>query len=298
MGKNMNKKTLGLLIAIATAAAYGAYPAAARGVYEDGGNAMFMLLVTTFTRAAALILFCLATGKKLLATRSDTLLAVRGGFFQAVFGICVFAALALLPGPVVIIIVFTHTIMLLFFMAWKKEIKLTSLAVVTTVCALCGLTLVLDIWHSEQTLSWLGIGIAFIGAIATMSRLYVYGKQTKTRNPAIIGAETFIFTSLFVLLVLFFNTPVLPASTWGYGLAALGGGSMALATFGMFYGIAILGSFQFSLLAKLEPIFTMLFSILLINEVLNTTQYVGIFIVIGSLIAYQYLDARRQKAAK
>ncbi|MFH1158603.1 MAG: DMT family transporter [Pseudomonadota bacterium] len=291
----IQNKIAGVSIAIAAAVAFGAYPPAARAVYADGGNAVFMILVTTFSRALTLNLFCLLLHKPVFKTKKDIRTALTGGFFQFLSISGILSALAYLPGAVVIVIVFTHTLMLLFFMAWRGEIKITAQTLVTTLAALGGLSLVLNIWQQqEQHLSYLGMGLAFMAAVAAMSRVYVYGHLTKTRNPAIVGAEAFLIAAAFTLLVLFFKMPHAPASFAGYGWASLGCLSLILGTFGMFYGISILGSFNFSLLLKLEPIFTAIFSVVLINEVLSWHQYAGMLVVIASLIVYQYIDYKKR----
>ena len=114
-------KTLGIFVTLATAVAFGAYPPATRAVYADGGNAVFILLVTTFARALALYLFCVLLHKPIFKTKKDTKIAIIGGFFQALSVLGIFSALTYLPGAVVIIIVFTHTLMLLFL--WHGGVK-------------------------------------------------------------------------------------------------------------------------------------------------------------------------------
>ncbi|MDB5478512.1 MAG: hypothetical protein JWM96_1007, partial [Alphaproteobacteria bacterium] len=81
---------LGILVAVATAFAYGAYPAAVRGVYAHGGNAGFAVLASTIARTLGVVLFCLFTKKALFTSRYDTKIAVIGGFFQAMTVICIF----------------------------------------------------------------------------------------------------------------------------------------------------------------------------------------------------------------
>ena len=176
----IKKHKLGLLIAVATAIIFGLYPPSARAIYADGGNAAFVVLTTTMARGAALSLFCFATRRQLFATRHDVKMAAIGGFLQAVSILSIFGSLVFIPGPIMIIIVFTHTIMLLFFMAWKKEIELNLPIILTTLVALLGLSLALDTWHAAH-FHLLGIGLAFIGALMALSRLYVYGQLTKTR---------------------------------------------------------------------------------------------------------------------
>jgi threonine/homoserine efflux transporter RhtA len=67
----------------------------------------------------------------------------------------------------------------------RGEVKLDVVTVVATITALLGLSFVIDLWHHQDKGNWLGIVLAFIAAIATFSRMYVYGRQTKALRPAI-----------------------------------------------------------------------------------------------------------------
>ncbi|MDP9196156.1 MAG: DMT family transporter [Pseudomonadota bacterium] len=288
------KKLLGILLAFLSAVVFGVSPSTARAVYADGGNAILVIVVTTAARALGLCMLCLGLQKPLFRSRTDTRTAMSGGFFQAISLSSVFVALIFLPGPLVIIIMFTHTLMLLFFMAWRGEVRLDALALLTTFAALGGLSLVLDVWHVDQRLNLTGVALSFLAAIAMGSRLYIYGRLTKSRDPAVVGAEAFIFAALFVLLLMFFKAPAYPASTEGWLWLAAGSLSLVLGTIGMFYSIALLGAFNYSLLLKMEPMFTALFAVLLIGEYLSPLQYTGMAIVIASLMAYQYGEHRRK----
>jgi drug/metabolite transporter (DMT)-like permease len=66
--------------------------------------------------------------------------------------------------------------------------------------------------------------------------------------------------------------------------------SLASATIVMFYAIRLLGSFQYSLMVKAEPVFTALLSALLAGEILTVSQYLGMALVIVSLIGYQWMQ--------
>lgn len=282
----------GIIIAILSAISFGLYPPAARAVYADGGNAAFMMIATTIARALVMYAFCLFTAKKLFMHRHEITASATGGLFQAISVFGIFGALAFVPGPVMIIIVFSHTLMLLFYMAWRGEAKLNVLTVLTTLAALLGLSFVLDLWYQDIVYDWRGMALAFMAAVATVTRVYVFGKQTKIKNPAVVGAENFIFAALFILPVAFFSWPQLPETFTGYFYTLLACLSLAGGTFGMFYGIAKLGAFKFSLFLKLEPVFTTLFSIVLLGELLTLPQYMGMALVMGSLIAYQVLEKK------
>jgi hypothetical protein len=187
----LTKHQTGILIAIMAAVTFGLYPATLRAVYADGGNAAFVIIATTWARALSMGLYCIFKGSPLFRNHKETRQSIIGGIFQAISLFSILIALVYVPGPLVIIIVFTHTLMLLFYMAWRGEIKLDRTSLITAITALLGLTLVLDIWHPQTNTHWIGMGLAFMAALATVSRLYVYGHETKLRNPIAVGADNY-----------------------------------------------------------------------------------------------------------
>jgi len=286
---------LGILLAIASAVIMGVHAPAERGVFADGGNVALVMVVTTWARALVLALFCCVTRKALYQSREDTKQAFIGGAFQTLSIFCTFSALYYLPAPLVIIIIYSHALMLLFFMAWRREIKLDVTTVLTTISALGGLSFVLDLWHPQSSANWLGIGLSFMAALATVSRVYVYGHQTKTRNPAVVGAENFLVAAPLASLIVLVSPLQMPASTVGYMWLGLASVVLALGSFCIFYGISLIGAFRNSLFMKIEPVFTCLFSVWFLNEVLKPQQYLGIAVVVGSLVIYQISEQRRVK---
>lgn len=284
----------GIVIALLSAVVFGLWPPAVRGIYQEGGNPSFALIVTTWVRTLGLTVFCFATGKRVFASSKDIRIALTGAFFQSASIIALFVALNFVAGPVVIIILFSHTLMLLLFMAMRGEVKLDIVTCATTAAALGGLVLVLDIFHQKTEGSIVGYCLAFTAALATVSRLYVFGKQVAEKHPIVVGAEIYLVTACLVSLLALYDVPHAPHTLVGLGYTTLGSVVLTLGTFGMFYGISLLGSFRWSLLLKLEPIFTALFSALILGEFLKTSQYLGICVVIASLVTYQAFDSRRK----
>ena len=292
----------GTIIALCCAAVFGVYPAAVHNVYAAGGNPSFVMLVTTWVRLVPLLAYCLVRRFPVFRTPQSRWIVFGGGACSAVSLFGVFAALEYLPGPVVLIILYTHTLMLLFFMAWRGEARLDVMTVLTTIAALFGLTLVLDLWHVQSSGSLIGMALAFASAIATLTRLYAFGKETRRHDPSIVGAETYMGAAFYISLLMLVKPPHAPdfvqsgAAYWYLALACI---TMAAGTFGMFYGISLMGAFRWSLFLKLEPVFTALFSFLILGEILKPLQYLGMVIVLASLATYQvfsHLKATRAKA--
>lgn len=288
----IHKKTWGILVAIATAAVFGFYPPAARAAYADGVNPVFIILFTTFWRASSLALFCLGTRKPFFQSKKNIKFALINSVFQTASTIGILGGMQFLQGPVVITIVFSSTMMLYFFLVLSKQERLTWTTLTPMIAAFVGLSFVVNVYDKLDNFSLLGILLSFMAAIATVFRVYNYGKILKENNPMVIGAETFLFTLLLSCLLFLYQTPALPQSEEGWIWAGICAASLSLGSFGMFYGIALLGAFKFSLFSKLEPVLGAVFSVLLIGEILLVSQYVGMVIVISSLVAYQILQHR------
>ncbi|MEM6812385.1 MAG: DMT family transporter [Pseudomonadota bacterium] len=284
---------IGILATISAAIIFGVYPPAAKAAYQEGANIIFIVLITTICRMAALNIAVLIKRHKIFKRKEDYKFTVLAGVCQALSVIGIFGASYYLPGAVVIIIMFTYSLMLLAFSAFKNEIKLNVVNIGTTIFALIGLGLVLKVYEYSNIQNIIGISLAFMAALTTFARTYIYGQQGRKRNPLTVGAESFIVASLCVLLLMFWEMPEIPSSQFGITMTALCVAASVLGTFGMFYGVAMLGPYHFSMLMKLEPVFTTIFGILLIGDLLSLSQYFGIAVVLISLISLQLFD--RQK---
>lgn len=283
----------GLLVGICTAAIMGLYPPMAKAVYEDGGNIVAVVLVTTFFRMIGMCLFSAIYREKPFKNMSESKLSLYGGILQAISVIGILGGTYFLPGAVVITIMFSHGFMLLLYSAWRGDISLNSVNISCTIIALVGLAFAMNAF-SQSSYSIVGILLSFMAAFATFARVYLFGFQSKSRSFLVVGAETFIVAFTVLLFMLIWEIPILPDTT--YGMSMLIGASLSLTvgSFGLFYGISVMGAYNFSMIMKLEPIFTAFFGVLVVGSILEVSQYLGILIVVGSLIALQVLDKKKK----
>lgn len=285
----------GIAITFLAALIFGFHPVGTRGAYADGANVTFMLFFTTYLRTAFLVGFCYLTGKALFKDRQDRKVALWSGVYQSISMAGIIAGCFFLEGPIVIILLFTATLMLMLYMVWKGEARLDTVTVVGTLFTLFGVTVVIDLWQSQSNISWIGVGLILMASVTSAARTYLYGKRMKATNPVVVGAESFVIASVLILPMVLWEMPILPETIEGWGFACLSGVSFCLGTLSMFYAIALAGAFRFSLLLKIEPIFTALFSVWLLDEYLKSSQYLGMGVVIVSLVGYQILSHRKEK---
>lgn len=291
--KNKTELT-GIIICLISAMISGLYPPAARAVYLDGGNITFVVLATTFFRMVGFCIFASIKNEKIFQNLEECKTSIYAGFLQALSIIGILGGAYFLPGAVVVIIMFTYSLMLLLFSAWRGEMKLNLSNSLSTIAALLGLALVLNISENNTSYPIVGVLLSFMAAFATFGRIYIFGQQSKSRHPFVTGSEAFIVAFGVLSLLIFWDTPQLPETSFGIIMIIATSLSLAISSFGMFYGIAYLGPYKFSMIMKLEPVFTTLFGIILISDVLNTGQYIGIAIIVISLISLQVFDKQKQ----
>lgn len=154
--------------------------------------------------------------------------------------------------------------------------------------------MVLDIGSAHNADSLYGYLLALLAAVTTAIRAQIFATEGQNQPPSVVGAQSFFIASLCVLGLLLYEFPVMPESSYGYGMLMAACVSMILGTCGMFYGFAYLGAYRYSMAAKLEPICTTLFGILIVNDLLSPLQYIGIAIVVGSLIALNVFDRQKK----
>lgn len=274
----------------------GLYPPAAKVAYEDGANIVFIVLLTTFMRLVAMYVFARANGiRTFLENSRARKLSFWGGFFQAVSIVGILGGAYYLPGAIVLIITFSYSLMLLFYASWQGRYELNLINILMTVSALLGLLFALGILEEEVGLNVVGVCLSVIAAFATFARVTFFSLQDKSRSPSVVGMEAYLIAIIFLCFLMLWELPVIPETIHGWGMALTSGLSLAVGSFGIFYGISFLGPYRFSMISKCEPLFTILFGVLLLGEILSFLQYVGILIVIGSLISLQIFDRQKER---
>lgn len=287
------KEKIGLIIALFSAVIFGLGPVAGRGVYVDGGNVIFVLLITTFFRAFALYGFAYFKNHKPFSDKKALRFTFLAGILQALSLVGIFGGAYFMPAAVVIIIMLTYSLILLLFLAWRKEITLNYINVSSTLLALIGLAFVLNIGSNGTIYPLIGIAFAALATLSTFGRTYIFGQEMKSRHPILVGAETLTIAFILISLAVFIELPQPPQTETGWWMLGLCTLSVTIGSFGLFYGISFLGSYKYSMINKLEPIFTTIFGILLIGDFLSLTQYFGIGLVLLSLMALQLFDKQK-----
>lgn len=279
---------LGVVISILTGAFFGLGPPLSQQVYADGGNFVFVAILMMFCRGFLLVLYCTHKKLQLFASRDTLKITASGALFHSFGMTAFFGAVALLPGPLASIILYIFPLGLLVFLVWRGEATLTALSVLLVLTALAGLSLVLHVWDVHVAIDWRGVVLALLAAVFVGGRMYLHGKQLEHRSPYVVGAENFILGLVFTSFLAFWKLPTFPQTGEGYMWAALLGLAFSLGSLWTFTGMAMTGSFIWSLTGKVEPVYAAVFSAVFFHDYLTTEQYIGAAILLTSLVLYQF----------
>jgi drug/metabolite transporter (DMT)-like permease len=162
--------------------------------------------------------------------------------------------------------VFSHTLMLLFIMYLRKEAIPSALAIASTLVALFGIALVVELFSARASYNVWGILLSFLAALCSANRLYIYGKQVADSAGEVVGAQAFLVASGFILLFPLLDNMSLPRDTAGHLGVLLACCSMMAGQVFFFTGLKRIGAFETSLMLKAEPVFTCLMSWLILGE--------------------------------
>jgi probable blue pigment (indigoidine) exporter len=224
-------------------------------------------------------------------THRERLIALGLGvlFAMTMFGLL--QAIALLPVSIAILAYFIYPLLTGIGAAITGVERLGWRALLTAVVAFLALGLMLG--QQIADLSILGLVFAFGTALCRavsllLTRAMLSGTDARVTTWYSMVPSTVIFVAASVAV----SEWQLPQTGWGWG-AFLGVSlTTTLSTLLIYISTNSIGPFRTALMMNLEPLLTLTFSILLLQEVLTPLQILGAGTMIGSLCAFQFVRPR------
>jgi len=220
------------------------------------------------------------------------------GLLIATQSLCLYSAVARIPVALALLIGNTFPILLALLTWALGGAAPTRRACLLMGMILCGLVLVLDLpaWLSSagpMTPEWrAGIGFAFLAACVFACGLWI----TEHRLSALPGAVC----SLYTILIVFCGMLVAGAAgviPGGMSLPAGGQGWLALASLSILYATAFTVLFVFvprldmarnAPVMNIEPVASLLFGWLMLDQMFTGVQLVGGAVVLGGIVLLAY----------
>jgi drug/metabolite transporter (DMT)-like permease len=285
-------RTSGLLLCLASAAAFGAMAPFGKLAY-DAGATVGTLLSVRFVLAAALLWgLVLASGGgaraavRALPTRDVVLALALGAGGYAIQAGCFFAALTRIDASLLSLLVFTFpAIVAVAAIALRRERaerrRLTALAL-----ASAGLALILA-GAGAGAVDPVGAGLGLAAAVTYATYILVSEPVTARVDPrafaALVCTGAAVPLTLGAALLGDLRPHDVSAAGWGW-LAAIAV-VCSVASISLFFaGLRRVGATTASILATLEPLVTVVLAALIFGERLTGPQLAGAAVMLGAVL--------------
>ncbi|MHC1761213.1 MAG: DMT family transporter [Negativicutes bacterium] len=284
----------GVLLIFTSAFGFGLMPIFALYAYQSGVNVPTLLFLRFGIAALCLTAYVVARRIPRTVPRREMIsLFFLGGVLYSLQSTFYFSAVQYIPASLTVLILYLYPVMVALLAVLLEKETLSWKSMAPALLSLIGIGIVLGAPIDRP--DWFGVFLAF-GAALIYSVYIILGRRVVARISPLV-TTTFIsaFTAISFLVyggitqTLKFD---LSAETWLLILGiVLFSTILAMATF--FAGMDIIGSTRASILSTIEPVITIGFSMLLLDEKISWGQGSGALLVIAGTV---WIISQRNKS--
>jgi len=279
----LDEKILGSTYGLLSAIGFGIVPILALFAYE-GGIDVYTLLFLRFSLASILLFaYIYITNKEIILDIKQIIkIFIMGGIFYSIFSFCYFSAIRYIPASLAVLIFYTYPF-IIAIISFFMGMKLTKKVIGAIIISFIGLNFVLG--QTNGNIVMVGLIFAF-GAAVFYSVYTLYGDYILKDVPLLTTIAMVCLFAALSFLVVGMGTNNIQFSfslrTWFpiFGISVV---SM-LGFLAFFQGIKLTSPTSVSVLSMIEPVVTIVLSIIFFNDILNYFQIFGAILVLGGAV--------------
>ena len=286
------KNREGLIFAVCAAFGLGAITTQAKFVYANGGDAMTVMFVRFLCSVILIGGFILLSGFKFSIPRSKFWGVLAIGLIWSGAMISYLASVERISVSLAVILLYTYPLFVLLFSVLGRSLTLTPVRILFFVVAFVGLCLAL----SDGALVFDQVGILLaVGAGLGAATTFILGAKLTAEVHSV--TLTFWINTVGLLMILPFvmDNSAFPSGAFAWTM--LGGATLCyvVAILCQFRALTLMPAAAAAFVFNLEPLVSLLLATLVLGEILTTTQWTGVALVLGSLL-FNSWDEHRQSS--
>ena len=288
----------GLLWIILAAAGFSFMPTMVKLVYLHSTFEPMDIAIWRFLFAAPLMWALVLSGRRNERSAvSDALPVTRLliiGVFIAVAVLAAFFSLERLPGSTYIVLLYAYPAMVALLSRFLGD-KIHARTWLALGLASIGVALTVPNFATSAAVDMLGVGLALLNA-AIVAMYYLLTRRALDGVVNVSRASAVMMLgALFIMLML---TPLrglqIPQNPLTLVLLiGIGVFGTVLPVFGVNIAVQRIGATQASLVSTVEPIMSMIVTMVILAEVIFASQWLGAALIVGSVIALQLRPRNR-----
>ncbi len=288
----------GFLWIILAAACFSVMPSMVKLIYLHSTFAPMDIAIWRFVIAAPLMWALALFGRRIAASAPGEKLPVARlliiGVFIAAAVMAAFFSLERLPGSTYIVLLYSYPAMVALLLRLLGD-RIHARTWIALGLALVGVALTVPKFGSAADADLLGVGLALLNAAVIaiyylLARRALEGVVDVTRASAVMMIGTFIIMLILIPFrgLQFPQNPLTVVLLVGIGIFGT-----VLPVVGVNIAVQRIGAAQASLVSTVEPIMSMIVSMLILGEVIFALQWLGAALIVGSVIVLQLRPRNR-----
>ena len=252
--------------------------------FDGGSNTLTVIMARSIL--TVLLTWLVMLGQSLRLGRTPLLISLTTGVFYAVMLYGFLGAVAFIPVNTVILIYFTHPLLVGLVAAWLGHEVISKKMALALIAAFAGLGLAVGLSFASFNLA--GIALAALSSVTSVFVVIGNGRAMKQAGSLAVIFYMMLSASITLALpLLSFGTIALPEtlSGWvGFGGVAVG---YTVGTLAFFCAVPILGTVRSTMISNIEPLLGIIFALVILGERVSSLQGVGIALVLASIMVVE-----------